>query len=128
MLVCSFALTCDGHIALQGGGAMLQVSVAYPGEENKWRKLTSEMTTPMVLAEPATVQLGAKNGVSPATYKFRIATTAATGGKYSSVMVKQCQLYGMKPVCDHPSYCRNDRAALYIGQSHHIANPSHRRT
>jgi len=23
----------------------------------------------------------------------------------------------MKPVCDHPSYCRNDAGTLYLGQS-----------
>ena len=32
----------------------------------------------------------------------------------------------MKPVCDHPRYCKNDKAALYIGQTGHIAYPPHR--
>ena len=27
----------------------------------------------------------------------------------------------MKPVCDHPSYCKTDSKAIYIGQTHHIA-------
>merc|ERR1719162_2007129 len=32
----------------------------------------------------------------------------------------------MKPVCDHPSYCRKDSKSLYIGQSGHLAYPDHR--
>merc|ERR1719384_719764 len=32
----------------------------------------------------------------------------------------------MKPLCDHPSYCRNDSNSIYIGQTYHIAYPPHR--
>ena len=42
-------------------------------------------------------------------------------------MVQHCTKYQMKPVCDHPNYCRNDGAALYLGQSQHISYPYHRR-
>ena len=44
-------------------------------------------------------------------------------GSYSGVMAAQCSKYGMKPVCDHPSYCQNDKNALYIGQQGHTAYP-----
>ena len=43
-------------------------------------------------------------------------------------MIQQCQVHNMKPVCDHPSYCRNDASALYIGQAKYIAYHPHRRT
>ena len=43
-------------------------------------------------------------------------------------MVAECSKYGMKPVCDHPTYCKNDKAALYLGQAGHIAYPPHRNT
>jgi hypothetical protein len=39
-------------------------------------------------------------------------------------MIKACSKYDMKPVCDHPSYCKNDKNALYLGQSSHIADKS----
>ena len=41
---------------------------------------------------------------------------------FSAAMVLECNRFGMKPVCEHPSYCRNDAKALYIGQSSHITN------
>jgi len=37
-----------------------------------------------------------------------------------------CSGIGMTPVCDHPSYCKNDKLSLYIGQSGHLSHPSHR--
>jgi hypothetical protein len=36
-------------------------------------------------------------------------------------MINECSKKGMKPLCDHPSYCRNDGRSTYIGQDHHIA-------
>ena len=42
-------------------------------------------------------------------------------------MKRECAKVGMKPVCDHPSYCKNDKNAIYIGQNHHIAYPGHRK-
>jgi hypothetical protein len=71
------------------------------------------------------VHLGAKNGVPAATYEFKIANMdRLSGGSYSSQMIKACSKYDMKPVCDHPSYCKNDKNALYLGQSSHIADKS----
>ena len=33
----------------------------------------------------------------------------------------------MKPICDHPNYCKNDKGSLWIGQSGHLSYPPHRR-
>ena len=42
-------------------------------------------------------------------------------------MLSGCAKLGMKPVCDHPGYCKNDKAALYIGQQSHIAYKPYRK-
>ena len=43
-----------------------------------------------------------------------------------SQMKAECGKFGMKPVCDHPSYCANNVNSLYLGQSNHISYPPHR--
>ena len=73
-----------------------------------------------------TAKLGAKNGVLANTYTFRVTTASSTSGSYSSIMIKDCAKHGMKPVCDYPGYCKNDNAALYIGQTYHIAYAPYR--
>jgi hypothetical protein len=73
-----------------------------------------------------TARLGAKNGVASRQYAFRTAVLSARSGKYSDGMVKACGAYGMKPVCDHRNYCKSDKAAVYIGQTHHLAYRPHR--
>ena len=40
-------------------------------------------------------------------------------------MKSECRKIGMKPLCDHPSYCKNDGNAIYIGQNEHISHQSH---
>merc|ERR1719150_1573007 len=42
-------------------------------------------------------------------------------------MIAHCDQIGMKPLCDHKSYCQSDNASIYIGQDHHIAYPPQRR-
>ena len=42
-------------------------------------------------------------------------------------MVAHCSAYGMKPVCDHRSYCGTDSKAVFLGQTHHMAYKPHRR-
>merc|ERR1719210_635599 len=32
----------------------------------------------------------------------------------------------MKPVCDHPHYCKGHYESYYLGQNHHMAYPGHR--
>ena len=41
-------------------------------------------------------------------------------------MVERCNTLGMKPVCEHPSYCQGDARSLYIGQHSHLSYPGHR--
>ena len=43
-------------------------------------------------------------------------------------MINECGKKGMKPLCDHPSYCKADLRAVYIGQDNHMAYPLHRNT
>ena len=70
--------------------------------------------------------LGAKNGVPQRDYNFRVANLCSRAGSYSDLMVTACRQFGMRPVCDHPNWCGNDRRALYLGQSQHISYPNHR--
>jgi hypothetical protein len=64
--------------------------------------------------------LGSKNGVGAAQLEFQYALLLEHSGGYSELMVKACKRLGMKPVCDHPSYCRNNAHTLYLGQSGHL--------
>ena len=75
-----------------------------------------------------TAELGSKNGVPARTYRFQMVKASTTSGKYSDIMINDCKKIGMKPVCDHPSYCKTDKNAVYIGQSHHLAHGGHRGT
>jgi hypothetical protein len=43
-------------------------------------------------------------------------------------MIEACKMYRMQPVCDHPSYCKNDAKSVYIGQTGHLAYPPNRRS
>ena len=70
--------------------------------------------------------LGARNGAAAGKYSFTIETVASNTGNYANDMITQCFKAGMKPVCDHPSYCKNDAKSLYIGQAHHVVYPPHR--
>jgi hypothetical protein len=74
---------------------------------------------------PFSGALGSRNGVPSATYTFQRVKTEATSGSYQAVMPQECAKIGMKPLCDHPSYCRNDQRSIYIGQDHHIAHRPH---
>jgi len=74
------------------------------------------------------IRLAAKNGVPARRYTFReMRYQGHHGGDYSQTAIKGCRQngHGWKPVCDHPSYCRNDRKSIYIGQSHHMAYGGH---
>ena len=71
--------------------------------------------------------LGAKNGIGAKEYVFEQASLMSKSGKYSAQMIRSCNVLGMKPVCEHPSYCRNDKNSLYLGQQHHISYPPHRK-
>jgi len=64
--------------------------------------------------------------ISGKSYMFLPVTASTTFGKYTDIMVDECKQLGMKPVCDHPKFCRSDAKALYIGQKGHISLKSHR--
>ena len=72
---------------------------------------------------PFSASLGARNGVSAAEYLFKVFSVDKVGKKdyYKNIMIAACKTHGMKPVCDHPSYCRNDKNAIYLGQNTHLA-------
>ena len=57
---------------------------------------------------------------------FAPAQTKETSGSYTQIMIDECKKIGMKPVCDHKNYCKNDGNAIYIGQDHHVAHRGHR--
>ena len=58
---------------------------------------------------------------SDRTYLFKIAKSSSKSGHYSTLMRDECKKHVMKPVCDYPGYCRNDAAAVYLGQYQHLA-------
>ena len=70
-------------------------------------------------------------GVAAGTYEFMKAKITNMGTyrtAYYAGMIAKCKEYNLKPVCDHPSYCRNDGTnSLYIGQYSHIAYRPYRR-
>ena len=71
-----------------------------------------------------TASFGTRNSVPERRYWFKkekLNSTQVASGTYSEGMIQQCAKHGMKPVCDHPSYCRHDPKAAYLGQDHHIA-------
>jgi len=73
-------------------------------------------------------RLGSRNGVPARDYWFLPTKAEKTTGSYSQIMIDQCKKYGMKPVCDHKSYCRSDSNSIYIGQDHHLPHGGHRNT
>ena len=76
---------------------------------------------------PGVVEFAAFNGQKSNEYEFMRATLSSRSGSYSALMVEQCKKIGMKPVCDHPSYCKDDINSLYIGQKQNIAYGYYRR-
>ena len=55
------------------------------------------------------------------TFKYATAQSWGKHKSFSHLMVAECKKMDMRPVCEHPSYCRNDKAALYIGQYYHLS-------
>ena len=98
-----------------------------PANSHSWR--TPGQANPGFMCAKGktyTASLGAKNGVPAQDYEFQVSYLSSRGGLYSDRMKERCAEIGMKPVCDHPAYCRNDGRGLYLGQSGHISHPSHR--
>ena len=51
------------------------------------------------------------------SYEFKVAKLASNKrvGHYSDLMIDVCETYGMKPICDNPTYCATDKSSLYFG-------------
>jgi len=115
--LCSYTASANGNAALCN----------IPKNTHAWRQ-PSQANPGFICAKGASFEakLEGKNGVAPRTYEFEIGKLVNRRGSYSDRMVEVCKKYGMKPVCDHRNYCRNDARAIYIGQTHHIAYRPHR--
>ena len=83
--------------------------------------------TEHVLPAAFSASLGARNGVAANTYTFELRTLSSKTGNYGNDMINECKKVGMKPVCDHPSYCKNDANSLYIGQTYGISDARQRK-
>jgi hypothetical protein len=74
------------------------------------------------------VKLRAKHGVPARIYDFKeMRYTGHNGNDYSQSSIRGCRTIGSgwKPVCDHPSYCRNDSNSIYLGNTAHLSNGGH---
>lgn len=78
------------------------------------------------IGTPFSAKLGAKNGAPAREYFFQLTRTSKTSGSYTTIMEEECAKIGMKPLCDHPSYCKNNDKSIYIGQTEHVAHKPHR--
>merc|ERR1711957_833811 len=76
--------------------------------------------------DPFSGDLGSKNLAPAGTYTFRKVRITATSGNYDTVMVNECAKVDMKPLCEDPSYCKNDPRSGYIGHTGHITIPTDR--
>ena len=92
-------------------------------QAKRWQMLVSDVPLRVFRAH-----LGALNGVAAAEYEFRITSLSASKGssEYGDRMIKACKRFGMRPVCGHPVYCKNDAKSLYLGQVNHLSYPPHR--
>jgi hypothetical protein len=115
--LCSYTAGANGNSALCN----------IPGNSHSWRN-PAQANPGFICGKGAsfTAQIGAKNGVASRMYEFEVSVLSARNGKYSDRMVEQCTKLGMAPVCDHPSYCKNDKRSVYLGQTGHLAYKPHR--
>jgi hypothetical protein len=74
------------------------------------------------------VKIGSRNGVPARIYSFKEMKYQGTkNNDYAAISIRGCAKNGAgwKPVCEHPSYCRNDNKAIYLGQQHHLSHGGH---
>jgi len=106
-----------------GTGALCNL----PSNTHSWQHLSDFADTFMCgRVSSFTAKLGSRNGVPRRRYEFKIVQTDIRSGKFSAAQISECKKFGMKPICDHRSYCRNDKQVLYLGQDHHLAYRPHR--
>ena len=116
--LCSYTASANGNHALCN----------VPSNTHSWQQASSAHKKFMCgqIEGEFTASLGERKGVPARTYEFKVVKASQNSGRYSDVMIKDCAKVGMKPVCDHPHYCKTDTKAIYIGQTHHIENPAQR--
>jgi len=127
--ICVYTNRANGNYALCSGNNTHAWKMPTPGQMIACVKVNTDPTpkpTPAPTTAPYTKDLAARNGVPARRYRFNTITTMATSGNFSAVMINECKKLGMKPLCDHQSYCKNDNASVYIGQTAHIAYPPQR--
>jgi hypothetical protein len=111
-------------------GSNLKTLCTY-GNTHQWqtpaenREMMCVKTPPYKPEPPFTAVLDSKYGTNAGKYTFQKVRIEASSGNYDVVMINECGQKGMKPLCDHPSYCKNDPKAGYIGQQYHMAYPPH---
>jgi hypothetical protein len=121
--------------AFSGGYGGVQSTLCIVGDSHAWRTISTGgrdimcVKTPPYKPEAAFAgYLGGRNGAPAGTYTFQKVRGQSSSGNFDTIMINECSKRGMKPLCDHPSYCRNDPRSTYIGQNHHIAYGPHRNT
>jgi hypothetical protein len=119
--LCSYTGAANGNRALCNA----------PANSHTWKSPIQAdpgfMCARVIRGLPFRASLGgvASAGVAAATYEFQMAMPVGysnEGSKYAVLMKAACKQYGMKPVCDHRSYCGIDADAIYLGQPGHMAS------
>jgi len=117
------------------GNAKQQVNMSWTlsvGDDSscKYAVDLDAMTTD---ADEFTAKLGPapqwKQNFKGGTFTFRkikIEGSNLSPTRLDTYQLQECKKVGMKPICDHPSYCRTDTKSLYIGQTHHLAYAPYR--
>jgi hypothetical protein len=88
-------------------------------------KLQASKDLQQIASDAFTADLGAKNDVPASKVWFAIIKSPIHGGSFTTNMINACAKLGMKPVCDHPSWCKDNDKAIYIGQTHLLSHESH---
>jgi hypothetical protein len=102
------------------------------GNSHKWNTITGQRdimcvkTPPYVPDDPFEGLLEGQNGADTGVYKFQRLRVQTVSGNYDTIFINECAKKNMKPLCDHPSYCKSDARATYIGQTNHISYAPHR--
>ena len=83
----------------------------------RWQMMVTDIPLKVWRAD-----IGNSLGTADHEYEFRIASLGRNRkGTYSSLMIKACKRYDMKPICGHPSYCKTDVKSIYLGNKNHLS-------
>ena len=83
----------------------------------RWQMMVTDIPLKVWRAD-----IGNSLGTADHEYEFRIASLGRNRkATYSSLMIKACKRYGMKPICGHPSYCKTDVKSIYLGNKKHLS-------